>query len=117
MLTDLLKTAKQAGEAILAYYDEPIEVEKKADDSPLTKADLASHKAIIKGLKEIDPHTPIISEEAELPDYAERKKWSKFWIVDPLDGTKEFIKKNGEFTVNIALIKEGEPVLGVIYIP
>lgn len=117
MIEQIIQTARQAGDAILTYYDEPITVEKKADDSPLTKADLASHEVIIKALAEIDPDTPVISEEAELPEHARRKQWPKFWIVDPLDGTKEFIKKNGEFTVNIALIEQGEPVLGVIYIP
>src|SRR5699024_9429656 len=94
-----------------------LDVVDKSDDSPLTEADLASNKIILDRLSEIDPKTPVISEEKHLPDFEERKNWDSFWIVDPLDGTKEFIKKNGEFTVNIALIKEGEPILGVIYIP
>lgn len=114
----IIKTAKKAGEAILEYYDkEELEITDKADDSPLTKADMAAHHIIIDELKKIDPDTPVISEESGVPPYEERKAWNKFWIVDPLDGTKEFIKKNGEFTVNIALVENGEPVLGVVYIP
>src|SRR5699024_836580 len=108
---------QEAGEKILTYYSTELDVVDKSDDSPLTEADLASNKIILDRLSEIDPKTPVISEEKHLPDFEERKNWDSFWIVDPLDGTKEFIKKNGEFTVNIALIKEGEPILGVIYIP
>jgi len=117
MLEKIIETAREAGEAILEFYSEDIEVVDKEDDSPLTKADLAAHHIIVDALAEIDPDTPVISEESGVPGYEERKNWNKFWIVDPLDGTKEFIKKNGEFTVNIALIDEGEPVLGVVYIP
>jgi len=117
MLEKIIETAREAGAAILEFYSEDIEVMDKEDDSPLTKADLAAHHIIVDALAEIDPDTPVISEESGVPDYEERKNWTKFWIVDPLDGTKEFIKKNGEFTVNIALIDEGEPVLGVVYIP
>jgi len=113
----IIETARKAGDAILEYYTEDIEVFDKKDDSPLTKADLAAHHIIIDALAKIDPDTPVISEESGVPSYEERKGWSKFWIVDPLDGTKEFIKKNGEFTVNIALIDQAEPVLGVVYIP
>ena len=117
MLEKIIETAREAGAAILEFYSEDIEVMDKEDDSPLTKADLAAHHIIVDALAEIDPDTPVISEESGVPGYEERKNWTKFWIVDPLDGTKEFIKKNGEFTVNIALIDEGEPVLGVVYIP
>jgi 3'(2'), 5'-bisphosphate nucleotidase len=117
MINKIIKTAKKAGEEILNYYSQEIEVYQKEDDSPLTKADLASQKVIMKSLNKIDPDTPIISEEAELLPYEKRKNWERFWLVDPLDGTKEFIKKNGEFTVNIALIEQGEPILGVLYIP
>lgn len=117
MLNKIIKTAKEAGEKILTYYSEDVEVMDKSDDSPLTHADLASNNIILERLNSIDPNTPVISEEAGLPSFEERKLWDKFWIVDPLDGTKEFIKKNGEFTVNIALIEDGEPVIGVIYIP
>lgn len=118
MLKSIIETAQKAGEAILEYYDiDDLEVMAKKDDSPLTKADLAAHHIILKDLSELDPDTPIISEESGVPDYSKRKDWTKFWIVDPLDGTKEFIKHNGEFTVNIALIDQGEPVLGIVYLP
>lgn len=117
MLQQIIETAKEAGKAILNYYEEEIEIQSKDDDSPLTKADLASHEVIVKALAKIDPETPVISEEGGLPGYSERKTWETFWIVDPLDGTKEFIKRNGEFTVNIALIEAGEPTFGVVYIP
>lgn len=117
MIDDIIDTAQKAGEQILTYYSGDIDVYHKDDDSPLTQADLASQKVIVDGLNMIGPDTPVISEEAELPDYEVRKDWDKFWLVDPLDGTKEFIKRNGEFTVNIALIAHGEPVLGVLYIP
>lgn len=117
MLDKIIKTAHEAGEKILTYYSTDVEITSKSDHSPLTEADLAANEIILKRLSEIDPTTPVITEEAELPPYEERKIWDSFWIVDPLDGTKEFIKQNGEFTVNIALIKEGEPVLGVIYVP
>jgi 3'(2'), 5'-bisphosphate nucleotidase len=117
MIDKIIKTAREAGEKILTYYSDDVEVYHKEDDSPLTQADLASQKVILKALSGIDPDTPVISEEAELPPYERRKDWKRFWLVDPLDGTKEFIKRNGEFTVNIALIEHGEPVLGVLYIP
>lgn len=119
MLKEIIGVAKEAGEAMLKIYHDAqdIEITRKDDDSPLTKADLASHHIIIDALKELDPETPVISEESGIPEYEHRKEWTKFWIVDPLDGTKEFIKKNGEFTVNIALIDKGVPVLGVVYVP
>lgn len=117
MIEKIVETAREAGEAILEFYATDIEVIKKDDDSPLTKADLAAHHIIIAALKKLDPDTPVISEESGIPDYEERKDWRKFWIVDPLDGTKEFIKKNGEFTVNIALINNGKPIMGVVHVP
>jgi len=117
MINELKTIIREAGSAILDYYDDDIEVTSKDDDSPLTKADMAAHYIIVDGLKELDPDTPVISEEAQLPEYSERKQWEKFWLVDPLDGTKEFIKKNGEFTVNIALIEDEIPVLGLVYLP
>jgi len=119
MLKEIIGIAKEAGGAMLEIYHDAqdVEITRKDDDSPLTKADLASHHIIIDALNELDPDTPVISEESGIPDYEERKGWNKFWIVDPLDGTKEFIKKNGEFTVNIALIEDGVPVLGVVYVP
>ncbi len=117
MLNKVIITAQEAGEKILTYYSREIEAIDKSDNSPLTKADLAANKIILERLSEIDPKTPVISEESNIPTFEERKGWPRFWLVDPLDGTKEFIKKNDEFTVNIALIENGEPVLGVIYIP
>lgn len=119
MLKEIIGIAKEAGQEMLKIYHDAqdVEISRKDDNSPLTKADLASHHIIVDALKELDPETPIISEESGIPDYIERKGWHTFWIVDPLDGTKEFIKKNGEFTVNIALIDEGVPVLGVVYVP
>lgn len=117
MIKDVIEIARNAGAAILEFYKEDIEVTKKGDDSPLTKADLAAHHVILDGLKELTPDTPVISEESGVPAYEVRRQWDTFWMVDPLDGTKEFIKKNGEFTVNIALIRDNKPVLGVVYVP
>ena len=116
----ILDISKAAGNAILGiYYDEALsrDVESKADNSPLTLADKASNQVIVDGLKEYFPDIPVLSEEGRTINYEERKKLSRFWLVDPLDGTKEFIKRNGEFTVNIALIEDGFPILGVIYAP
>lgn len=118
---DILKSiAIEAGKEILKiYHDESLskEVEHKSDNSPLTLADKASNKLIVKALKEKFPDIPILSEEEKSIDYEERKNWNRFWLVDPLDGTKEFIKRNGEFTVNIALIENGFPTIGIIYAP
>jgi 3'(2'), 5'-bisphosphate nucleotidase len=107
--------ALEAGKAIMAFYHEAVQVDLKADNSPVTAADHAAHKAIIKHLSQTG--IPIISEEGESVTYEERKAWRKFWLVDPLDGTKEFIHRNGEFTVNIALIENDLPVIGVVYAP
>lgn len=110
--------ALRAGEEILSIYNDPtsdFEVERKADNSPLTIADRKAHEAIVAVLRETP--FPILSEEGKHLEYVERKKWNELWIVDPLDGTKEFIKKNDEFTVNIALVRNGTPLLGVIYLP
>ena len=110
------KAALSAGAEIIKIYESgDFSIESKADNSPLTLADKASHLAIVKGLEETG--IPILSEEGKSISYEERKDWEYFWMIDPLDGTKEFIKKNGEFTVNIALIREGRPVLGVVYTP
>jgi len=109
--------AKSAGEAILEIYKSSFSVTEKKDSSPLTEADLRSHKIIIDGLKSIKPELPIISEEMPLQSYKERKQWTQYWLIDPLDGTKEFVKRNGEFTVNIALIKNHKPVLGIVHVP
>ena len=111
-----INAALKAGEAILEIYDkEDFGIELKSDNTPLTRADLASHAIIMNELK--DSSIPVLSEEGRSIPYEERKNWSKLWIVDPIDGTKEFIKRNGEFTVNIALIEDNIPILGVIYVP
>lgn len=112
--------AIQAGNEILRiYHDDSLsqDVDYKSDNSPLTLADKASNAVIVNLLKEFYPEIPILSEEEKEVEYHDREKWTKFWLVDPLDGTKEFIKRNGEFTVNIALIEDGFPVLGIIYAP
>ncbi|MDR9498502.1 MAG: 3'(2'),5'-bisphosphate nucleotidase CysQ [Hydrogenovibrio sp.] len=116
---DIIKIAKQAGDAIMEIYQKDFGVEYKADDSPLTEADKAAHDIIEAGLKRTGPTAdiPILSEEGRHLAYEQRKDRTSFWLVDPLDGTKEFVKKNDEFTVNIALIHKGEPVLGVVYAP
>lgn len=92
-------------------------IDAKADDSPLTEADLAAHKLLEQGLMTLTPEIPVLSEESESPDFATRQGWSRYWIVDPLDGTKEFIKRSGEFTVNVALIENGTPVMGIVHVP
>ena len=120
ILTTIL-AAKRAGEAILEVYDSDFAVEQKDDKSPLTLADKRSHEIIENVLEQTvtanNSTVPILSEEGKEIPYDERIKWEYFWLVDPLDGTKEFIKRNGEFTVNIALIHKHKPVLGIIYIP
>jgi len=118
LLNKIEQTAVKAGDAILAIYDSAdFGVEIKSDDSPLTKADLAAHNIIVADLTIITPDVPILSEESANINFDERSSWDKYWLVDPLDGTKEFIKKNGEFTVNIALIENGNPILSVVYVP
>ena len=116
LLLKVCNIAIKAGEEILKYYNEDIHVTHKDDSSPLTQADLASNKIIMNALQQLDRTIPILSEES-LVEWKERKNWTKYWLVDPLDGTKEFIKQNGEFTVNIALIENNKPILGVIYSP
>ena len=106
-----------AGNAILDIYGTTFEVEIKSDDSPLTQADKNSHLVIELGLNTLFPNIPILSEEGKNIPYSERKRWEMFWLVDPLDGTKEFVKRNGEFTVNIALIKDDYPIFGSVYAP
>jgi 3'(2'), 5'-bisphosphate nucleotidase len=110
-----IKAAMMAGRAILEIYDQDFEVEYKEDQSPLTAADKASHDIIIRALAET-PY-PVLSEESVSIAYKDRKDWETYWLVDPLDGTKEFIKRNGEFTVNIALVEQGDPIFGVVYVP
>lgn len=118
--TELVNLAKKAGEAILEIYNNlelAGDVDYKKDDSPLTLADQASHEVIMEGLQRLHPEIPIISEEGDQIAYDDRKDYEYFWLVDPLDGTKEFINRNGQFTVNIALINKDKPVAGIIYCP
>jgi 3'(2'), 5'-bisphosphate nucleotidase len=116
-LIRLIQLAVAAGHAAMTHYHEGVAVEKKSDQSPVTAADHAAHRIIVQGLTHWDPSIPIISEEGAIADANTRAGWHRFWLVDPLDGTKEFIQRNGEFTVNIALIDHGVPVLGVIFAP
>lgn len=113
----LLDLADAAGRAILAIYGHEQAVQWKDDASPLTEADLAAHRIIVDGLARLTPDLPVLSEESAGVPWAVRRGWSRYWLVDPLDGTREFLKRNGEFTVNIALIEEGEPVLGIVHAP
>lgn len=117
MLDPVVKLAAEAAQAILAIYTADFAVHDKSDASPLTDADLAAHHVLVDGLGALTPDWPILSEEGGQPDFAERSGWARYWLIDPLDGTKEFIKRNGEFTVNIALIDQHRPVLGVVYVP
>lgn len=120
LLNSIIEIAEQAGQAILEVYQQDssnFNITDKADASPLTAADLAAHQLIVKALAALTPDTPILSEEAADISWEIRQQWQRYWLVDPLDGTKEFIKRNGEFTVNIALIEQGEPVLGVVHAP
>lgn len=116
-IQSIVAIAKDAGNAIMQIYRDDFSIEYKADESPLTQADREAHRIIVKGLQNLPVQFPILSEEGKNIPYETRKDWEYFWMVDPLDGTKEFIKKNDEFTVNIALIHNNEPVLGVVYAP
>ena len=114
---DVIEIAREAGARILDHYHADVAVNTKSDHSPVTQADLDANALIINRLRTLTPDVPIVAEESELPEYEERRHWTRFWLVDPLDGTKEFIHQNGEFTVNIALIDGGMPVLGVVFAP
>lgn len=114
---ELVDIVTRAGAAILEIYQTDFAVENKADESPLTQADLAAHEIIVAGLAAATPQIPVISEESEPPAFALRRDWPVYWLVDPLDGTKEFVNKNGEFTVNIALIEAGRAVYGIVGVP
>ncbi|HXG28796.1 MAG TPA: 3'(2'),5'-bisphosphate nucleotidase CysQ [Nevskiales bacterium] len=117
LLPAVAALARRAGDAILQVYRQDFAVDHKGDDSPLTAADLASHRCIMDGLAGLTPELPRLSEEgADIP-FAERSRWRRYWLIDPLDGTREFVKRNGEFTVNIALVEDGRPVLGVVHAP
>ncbi|RLA76942.1 MAG: 3'(2'),5'-bisphosphate nucleotidase [Epsilonproteobacteria bacterium] len=113
----IVTIAKDAGDAIMEIYDKDFTIEYKDDKSPLTEADTKSNEIICQALEKAYPTIPLLSEENKAEEYGVRKNWEYFWLIDPIDGTKEFIKKNGEFTVNIALIHNGTPVLGVVYAP
>ena len=117
MLIKVIEIAKAAGKIILEEYDKPAVVDWKSDDSPLTQADRKSHDFIQQSLLKAFPDIPVLSEEGADISYSERKQWKRFWCVDPIDGTKEFIKKTAQYTVNIALIEDNIPVLGVIHVP
>jgi 3'(2'), 5'-bisphosphate nucleotidase len=117
MLDALADIVRAAGREILDVYGSAFAVQSKADASPLTEADLRAHRTIVSGLHELTPDLPVVSEESEPPPFAERRRWAKYWLVDPLDGTKEFVGRNGEFTVNIALIDAGAPTLGLVGVP
>ncbi len=117
LLPAVVTLARRAGDAILSVYGQQFEVTNKADRSPLTLADTQSHEIIVQGLHALTPDLPVLSEEASDIAYRERRQWRRYWLVDPLDGTKEFVSRNGEFTVNIALIDGHDPVLGVVHVP
>lgn len=117
LLPAIVEVARRAGDAILDIYRAPFDVLQKDDASPVTAADLAANRIIIDRLRALTPGVPILSEECAVTSFDERRAWETLWIVDPLDGTREFIKRNGEFTVNIALVQQGVPVLGVVYAP
>jgi len=117
-INNIIDIAKDAGDKILQIYNKKsFDYQLKIDNSPLTEADISAHNLIQQRLERITPTIPILSEESSNVSWKERKKWEYYWLVDPLDGTKEFIKKNGEFTVNIALIYKHDPILGVVHAP
>ncbi len=117
LLDAVVELARDAGRRIMTYYKQDVSVEHKEDRTPLTEADMAAHNAIVAGLSVLTPGIPVLSEEsAEIP-FKERSRWNCYWLVDPLDGTREFLKHNGEFTVNIALIENHRPMMGVIVVP
>src|SRR3990167_6182902 len=118
LIPKLIQVVSKANNAILEIYhqSQACKVHTKSDNSPVTKADMISHALLVKGVAELTPDIPILSEEAIMP-LAERKQWKKYWCIDPLDGTQEFISRNGEFCINVSLIENHQPVLGLIYIP
>ncbi|MDZ7800817.1 MAG: inositol monophosphatase family protein [Trueperaceae bacterium] len=128
LAAQVAQLAQQAGRAILEVYDAPNTTDEtaKEDGSPLTRADLAAHRVLMEGLQELTPNLPVLSEESDEDAFAARYDWTRYWLIDPLDGTKEFLNRNGEFTVNVALIEvgragthdgPGRPVLGVVHVP
>ncbi len=117
LLPDVIRVADEASAKVLRIYQSDFKVSYKEDESPITAADVASHEIIVKGLHNISRDIPILSEEGAQAPWEERRHWRRFWLVDPIDGTKEFTQRTGEFTVNIALIEDGEPVMGVVTAP
>jgi len=115
----VIELAREAGRATMRYYGAPEDagVREKEDRSPVTLADEVAHGILLEGLRRIDPTAPVVSEEGAAADFEARRGWRRFWLVDPLDGTKEFIKRRAEFTVNVGLIDDGEPVFGVVLAP
>ena len=116
-MAQVVRLAQRAGDAILSVYSEQFEVTHKTDQSPLTEADLRSHDLLLQGLRALTPELPVLSEEDSEIAFEQRRQWQRYWLVDPLDGTKEFVSRNGEFTVNVALIEDHVPVLGVVHVP
>ena len=117
LLDDVVTLTEAAGGEIIAIYETDFEVSHKDDDSPLTRADMASHHTLAAGLRELTPDTPLLSEEAEAMDWPTRRTWQRYWLIDPLDGTREFVHRNGQFTVNVALVEGHQVVLGVVCAP
>lgn len=119
LVDNVIQLTLHASEAILAVYNDEkaFTVDIKSDQSPVTAADIAAHHVLVSGLKNLLPDTPVLSEESSIPSFDERQRWTRYWLIDPLDGTKEFIRRNNEFTVNVALIEAGKPILGVVTIP
>lgn len=117
LLAAIVDISEAAGKKILEIYETDFSVEHKEDKSPLTAADMAAHHEIVAGLEKLTPEIPVLSEESANIPYATRQQWSRYWLVDPLDGTREFVKRNGEFTVNIALIEGTASVMGVVHAP
>jgi 3'(2'), 5'-bisphosphate nucleotidase len=116
-MVDVVRLAQRAGDAILSVYGEQFEVTHKTDQSPLTQADLRSHEILVQGLRALTPSLPVLSEEDSEIAFEQRRQWKRYWLLDPLDGTKEFVSRNGEFTVNVALIDDHVPLLGVVHVP
>jgi len=119
LLVDVRRAAVEAGAAIMEVYNrgKGFETEYKDDDSPLTEADLAANRILVARLQELTPKLPVMAEESNLSDWSQRKYWRECWVVDPLDGTREFLKRNDEFTINIGLVRDHKPILGVVYAP
>lgn len=119
LLTTLHTAMDEAAHRVMAIYADPdrFDTRRKADDSPVTAADLAAHDCLVAHLRAVAPDIPVVSEEARPAPWSERRHWSRCWIIDPLDGTKEFLKRNDEFTINVGLVEGGQPVLGMVDAP